>query len=553
MFMRRSILVSLFLVVLMGTLYAASTDTVYVPAYKPDGTTPYVNSLIDKVVADTNAAGQQLHTVYKLQSGNFYIISQAVSLRNPVELVADPPVAGTPPAKILSDVDSAGATSTGNLILTWANITLKNIWLGGIDIGGQNNGWGQGNALFVEDSMVTVNLDGVWCDYNGWAAISTTSPHTRWHVNNFHARNEQNAGDQWTTFLFYLETATECDTFIVKNSSYFQSNSCFLFAPNVIKYVEINHCTFVNSYKHPFLSTQWLTAKFTNNIFYNEGSLGMTAAEAESQDPNGLPYGLIDVDTLSANMQGGTPGPYTIPESQRSIVVKNNLWYFSSKIQAYWAAHDTVVPNPFMNARTTAMFANKTAWPGFDVENTWNQDPQFNDFTQLSVADSLLAKACTDIRAGSTHAWDWDGDMTSDPTDYKLLIQYPTAENFRSYSGLKGTDGNPLGDLSFYPASMITGVKKGDVSIPAKFELTQNYPNPFNPATQIEYSIPQSGLVTLKVFNLLGQEVATLLSEVQNAGSYKATFDASRLSSGVYFYRLDVGNFSATKKMILMK
>lgn len=135
----------------------------------------------------------------------------------------------------------------------------------------------------------------------------------------------------------------------------------------------------------------------------------------------------------------------------------------------------------------------------------------------------------------------------------KLLIQYPTAENFRSYSGLTGTDGNPLGDLSFYPASMITGVKKTDGKVPATFALTQNYPNPFNPATQIEYTIPQSGLVTLKVYNLLGQEVATLLSEVQNAGNYKATFDGSKLASGVYFYRLDVGNFSATKKMILMK
>jgi hypothetical protein len=83
--------------------------------------------------------------------------------------------------------------------------------------------------------------------------------------------------------------------------------------------------------------------------------------------------------------------------------------------------------------------------------------------------------------------------------------------------------------------------------------LNQNYPNPFNPATQIEYSIPQNGFVTLKVYNVLGQEVSTLFSGMQTPGSYKATFDGSNLASGVYLYRLEAGKSSVTKKMILMK
>ena len=375
MFIKKFAFANLFTLLFAGSLFAQSADTLLVPAYNPDSTF-MDNTIIKYVVADTNPSGQQLHSVYKLIRGAWYPLTQAINFKNPIVLIADPPDTGKPAARILSHVDSTGATCTGSLINTWANLTLKDIDLCGIDMGGQNNGWNQGNALFVEDSNVTINMDGVWCEYNGWAAISTTSPHTVWHVNNFHASNEQNAGDQWTTFLFYLETAQECDSLFFTNCSYFQSNSCFLFAPPVVNYIYISHCTFVNSYKHPFLSTQWLNATFNNNIFYNCGSLGMTAAEAESQDPNDLPYCLINVDTLLGNMAasidtGGTAAP--MAENQRSIVVKNNLWYYSAPIQAYWTAHDTVMPNSFMNSRTRALFANKTAWPGLDVENTWNQ------------------------------------------------------------------------------------------------------------------------------------------------------------------------------------
>ena len=89
---------------------------------------------------------------------------------------------------------------------------------------------------------------------------------------------------------------------------------------------------------------------------------------------------------------------------------------------------------------------------------------------------------------------------------------------------------------------------------PEGFELLQNYPNPFNPSTTIAYSIPQSGFVELKVYNMLGREIQTVVNEFQQAGKYHFDFDASKLSSGVYFYQLKVGNrFSETKKMLYVK
>jgi hypothetical protein len=86
-----------------------------------------------------------------------------------------------------------------------------------------------------------------------------------------------------------------------------------------------------------------------------------------------------------------------------------------------------------------------------------------------------------------------------------------------------------------------------------QFSLSQNYPNPFNPVTKIEFSISEKNMVNLSVFDLAGNEVATLVSEVRNPGNYSVTFSGKGLASGIYFYRLTAGDKAITKKMLLMK
>jgi len=92
---------------------------------------------------------------------------------------------------------------------------------------------------------------------------------------------------------------------------------------------------------------------------------------------------------------------------------------------------------------------------------------------------------------------------------------------------------------------------------PYKFHLAQNYPNPFNPTTTINYSVAETGHVTLSVFNALGQKITTLVNKEQARGNYSVRFNAAsrevELPSGIYFYKLECGNFSATKKMLLLK
>jgi len=92
-----------------------------------------------------------------------------------------------------------------------------------------------------------------------------------------------------------------------------------------------------------------------------------------------------------------------------------------------------------------------------------------------------------------------------------------------------------------------------DFNVLAKYSLYQNYPNPFNPNTTIKWQQPETGFVTLKIYDLLGREITTLLNEEFQAGEHETVFDASMLSSGIYFYQLLAGSFIQTKKMILLK
>ena len=109
----------------------------------------------------------------------------------------------------------------------------------------------------------------------------------------------------------------------------------------------------------------------------------------------------------------------------------------------------------------------------------------------------------------------------------------------------------PRKDSDF--GTIISAVYRQSNVLPSDFELSQNYPNPFNPSTTIRYSLPVAGKVTLRIFNLLGQVVETLVEQQQNAGAYVVLFNASRLSSGTYFYRLETDQYSLTKKMLLLK
>ena len=113
--------------------------------------------------------------------------------------------------------------------------------------------------------------------------------------------------------------------------------------------------------------------------------------------------------------------------------------------------------------------------------------------------------------------------------------------------------GDSHGGLFILETDLPTGIDILSDNQPTNFNLNQNYPNPFNPTTKIKYSVPQSSNVVIKVFDLLGNEIETLVDGHKPIGTYEITWYADNLPSGIYFYRLQANNFIQIKKMILLK
>ncbi|MBI5476139.1 MAG: T9SS type A sorting domain-containing protein [Ignavibacteriales bacterium] len=176
--------------------------------------------------------------------------------------------------------------------------------------------------------------------------------------------------------------------------------------------------------------------------------------------------------------------------------------------------------------------------------------PTFSDPTEYEVDDGsgpLLVQQSRKNKYSNI-----PGDTISGKTILKLgdHISSLTGVIYFSFNRYKFV---PRNDADF---GTITGVSIDNANIlPTKFALNQNYPNPFNPTTNFEFRIVDFGFVSLKVYNLLGQEVATLVNEQKQPGSYKVTWDANGISSGVYFYRLVMNNgeYQQMKKMLLLK
>lgn len=172
------------------------------------------------------------------------------------------------------------------------------------------------------------------------------------------------------------------------------------------------------------------------------------------------------------------------------------------------------------------------------------------NFGEMLVADDSNIGTRVELEQGNNdyHNY-WDASLELEPIRIKqgdtfeelIGIQY---FSFSNYKLVPRTNDDFVGH--------VTDVK--DEALTAeKYSLAQNYPNPFNPTTNIQFSIPESGLVTLKIYDVLGQEVMNLINQEMNRGVHRIKVDASQLSSGIYFYRLDTGNFTSTKKMLLLK
>ena len=147
------------------------------------------------------------------------------------------------------------------------------------------------------------------------------------------------------------------------------------------------------------------------------------------------------------------------------------------------------------------------------------------------------------------------------PFDYNLTASSPCVDTGTSYFiwlnevlvDMDSTQYHSFApDMGCYESPYVTSVEGIDI-FPNNYALYQNYPNPFNPSTIIEFDLPKTSEVSLKIFNILGEEVATLVSDRLSHGSYSYEWDASQYASGVYLYRLHAGDYVETRKMVLIR
>jgi len=135
------------------------------------------------------------------------------------------------------------------------------------------------------------------------------------------------------------------------------------------------------------------------------------------------------------------------------------------------------------------------------------------------------------------------------------ILKEPQATNNRNslFAGYEWPTFKGSNRRTGYSGDIVTSIQEIENLMPTEYQLSQNYPNPFNPSTKIRYSVPQSSNIIIKVYNILGNEMETLVDEEKQIGTYELTWYAEQLPSGVYFYRLQAGNFVETKKMVIIK
>ena len=260
-----------------------------------------------------------------------------------------------------------------------------------------------------------------------------------------------------------------------------------------------------------------------NNIINDNSATYGGAMHVESTPQSGTGMDIIN-NTIVNNNATSTGGGIRVFEVPVNII--NSILWGNSPNQIATSGGGSV------NVRYSNV---QGGWAGL---GNIDANPHFiSGDTLFNLLDSsqCIGAGIDSIQIGGTWyyapSFDFDSDPRPDPVDDYVDI---------------GAQESPY-------AKVVSSIDRIEESIPNVFKLDQNYPNPFNPTTTIEFSLPQSSFVTLKVYNILGEEVATLVDEKLPAGTFKETFDASDLPNEIYFYALKTGEYKTTRKMILLK
>ncbi|MBS1516514.1 MAG: T9SS type A sorting domain-containing protein [Bacteroidetes bacterium] len=263
-----------------------------------------------------------------------------------------------------------------------------------------------------------------------------------------------------------------------------------------------------------------------NNFPFNQPSgkrIQVLYRPGEFSRPTPSPSG----DIVSVSFKLIVPlGPYTYSDFTIRLG-QTDITDFTSGIW-YSGQMDTVFYRPSITLSSNSL------WMTFNLDRTFNYDSSRSLVMDIQHCG---APGASGFSSSVTNTFGVRRNTSSAGTMCPFV--------FGESTGIVHLFGITLG-----PA---TSILNSTSEIPDSYSLSQNFPNPFNPVTTINYSIPVSGLVNLKVFNILGKKVSSLVNDFKQPGNYSVDFDASDLTSGIYFYKISAGDFSEIKKMTLIK
>jgi hypothetical protein len=574
-----TVVISLFAAFIISTGALHAQDTLVIHAL--DG------NLEQIINSDTTSDGMQAHSAYKLVSlDTTYVFQGPVSVKSDFTIIGVLGEDGRPPCiQPMTLPDNSLPIRMFSLNGANTKAVFKNLYLtgrstdntvaSGIDF---DNGAGSIIQVAAEGIRLTVD-NVVFCD---WPTnnIAYSANNVSIFVTNCKFRNATNSGAWYSgEALRNTYNSATSDTIIMKyNTMFCIAYSCMCpVTLNPAKYLEFSHNSVIYTFKNPFWIYNMTDGKMNDNLFYAPFSGASNKTEhfgLWDQLRSMEITGVVDFDTLLTPMAEwlapehiGDPNFLWLAEAKRNIEVKNNLCYWPQGVLDMWTAWndtatvDSVVTPVWMNSRTLNMFSDDAHWPGLVESGNLQVDPQFgssiDDVLQNNTGsgNGLIDyfRVVRSNEVGTIAKYGYKFETVGD----NWIPEWPLPEsedmkyaNTALQTG--GTDGLPVGDPNWF--DVVIDVKDVDSPIPDEFSLKGVYPNPFNPSTTIKFNLSKGGNVDLKIYNIMGQLVKTVLdNEFKDAGSYEFGISMDDFASGVYLLSLAQGNQKATKKMILMK
>jgi hypothetical protein len=510
-------------------------------------------NLNDIIEADTLADGTQAHDVYRLVSLDMtYKFTGTITATGDITVrgVVDPST-GRPPCiqpAVLPDASIPPTIFT----LNGAGIkgTFENLYL--LALATNNTANGGGVAIQVSGDNVRLTMDN--CVFDGWQtfAIGYNGQWDDFFITNCHFRNMVHPNQWYIGEVIRNEWPGEAytDTMSFVGNTMLGING-YAAAPVTkwyTKYFEFIDNKVLYTFKNPFFIFNVTDAKINDNVFYGNYAGGVDQAEHPWWDNLWYPdstYGVIALQPLNAdNKTMFHPADTSLAEGLRKVEVKDNTYFWPTALTSFWDNWNNTQTNKirtpgWMNERTIAMFADDATYPYLVESGNVNVDPGYmgpidtdvlngttgNDIGLLAYFEQIrLGTAATDI-------WGYGYTQVSGAADWTPTWPLPEASH------------------------IATSVEDDLISsVPTTFTLSDIYPNPFNPGASVEYTLSEAGVTSLKVYNVLGQCMKTLVDNVfQTANTYKISFDMSEYTSGVYFVVLKQGGNSTIRKMMLLR